>query len=112
VDRNDTSIAQPPSGERGYDAFLSYSSSDAARVRRVQRFLETYKDRNSGKKLRVFLDQTDIRGGSLRPEIESALSSSRFLIVCCSARQRPRIPTGSTPKSQHSSARGRTRMSR
>lgn len=84
MDRNDTSIAQPPSGERGYDAFLSYSSSDAARVRRVQRFLETYKDRNSGKKLRVFLDQTDIRGGSLRPEIESALSSSRFLIVCCS----------------------------
>jgi hypothetical protein len=84
ADRSDTSIDQPQPDVRGYDAFLSYSSSDAVRVKRVQRFLETYKDKDSGRTLRVFLDQTDIRGGSLRPEIESALAASTFLIVCCS----------------------------
>lgn len=67
-----------------YDAFISYSSLDRTQVRRIHRFLESYPlNSKARRRLKVFFDETDIRGGALRPEIETALSRSRILIVCC-----------------------------
>lgn len=64
--------------EETYDAFLSYSSKDAKVVRRLQRFLQSFRRRMSdgtNRRVRVYLDYTDIRGGDLsgaRSEIELA----------------------------------------
>jgi TIR domain len=69
------------------DAFISYSSSDLKRVRRVHRFLQSYRQRNPDgtvRQVHVYLDQDDIRGGQLNQELEEALAEARVLIVCCS----------------------------
>ncbi|MGE0811737.1 MAG: TIR domain-containing protein [Vicinamibacterales bacterium] len=67
-------------GTEAYDAFLSYPSSEQKQVARIQRFLESY--RTAGRRLRVFFDYKDIRGGELTAEIQAALARSRTLIVC------------------------------
>jgi hypothetical protein len=72
------------SSEPKYDAFLSYSSADRSLVRRIQRFLESYRPPNRAHPLRIYLDQTDMRGGSLPENISSAIADSRALVVCWS----------------------------
>jgi hypothetical protein len=67
-----------------YDAFISYASVDRRRARRIQRFLESWIDKAEGRRLKVFLDETDIRGGSLDAELRRAAHGARTLIVCYS----------------------------
>jgi hypothetical protein len=67
---------------RRYDAFISYASADRRRARRVQRFLESWVDRRTGRRLKVFLDETDIRGGRLEEELRRAAAEARTLVVC------------------------------
>lgn len=68
-----------------YDAFISYSSADARSASRIQRYLEKYRlPDDAERRLRVFLDYTDLRSGHLSSELEQALAQSRTLIVCCS----------------------------
>src|SRR4051812_4619086 len=58
--------------EDSYDAFLSYSTKDVKFVRRLQRFLQSFRKPTSDgskRRLRVCLDYTDIRGGDLSAEI-------------------------------------------
>ncbi len=73
-----------PGSTSTYDAFLSYSSDDLYIVRRIQRFLESYRHRNTKQRLKVYLDRTDIRGGELTAELRDALHRSHSLIVCAS----------------------------
>ena len=67
-----------------YDAFLSYSRADGAAVRRIQRFLESYRPPGRSTRLKVYLDETDMRGGSLPDNLSVALGQSRALVVCWS----------------------------
>lgn len=67
----------------GWDAFLSYSSRDAAVAGRIQRFLERYRLPGGGR-LRVYRDETDMEGGELPGQIRRALAGSGCLVVCCS----------------------------
>jgi hypothetical protein len=67
-----------------YDAFLSYSRADRDAVRRIQRFLESYRPPNRRSGLKVYLDETDMRGGSLPDNLSTALSQSSALVVCWS----------------------------
>jgi hypothetical protein len=67
-----------------YAAFVSYASTDRRHARRVQRFLESWVDRRDRRRLKVFLDETDIRGGGLDAELRRAAHASRSLIVCYS----------------------------
>ena len=69
---------------RVYDAFLSYATVDRKAARRIQRFCESWRDKQTGRRLRVFLDDTDIRGGRLDEELRRAAQASRKLIVCYS----------------------------
>ncbi len=73
---------EPAPPEASYDAFVSYASSDQRGARRVQRFLESWVDRRAGRRLRVFLDETDVRGGTLDVELRRAAHAARTLIVC------------------------------
>jgi len=72
------------SSEPKFDAFLSYNSADRPVVRRIQRFLESYRPPNRPRRLRVYLDETDMRGGSLPENLSQALADSRALVVCWS----------------------------
>jgi len=72
-----------PASDR-YDAFVSYASVDRRRARRIQRFLESWVDKREGRRLKVFLDETDIRGASLHAELRRAAHGARTLIVCYS----------------------------
>lgn len=67
-----------------YDAFLSYATVDRQAARRIQRFCEGWRDKQTGRRLRVFLDHTDIRGGRLDEELRRAAHGARTLIVCYS----------------------------
>lgn len=67
-----------------YDAFISYSSKDRRIAKKIQHFLQSYKSSASKTALQVYLDETDITGGSLPTSISSAIARSRVLIVCCS----------------------------
>ena len=74
----------PDPGPDGHDAFISYASVDRGRARRIQRFLESWRDPRNGRRLKVFLDETDIRGGSLGVELSRAAHGARHLIACYS----------------------------
>lgn len=50
----------------------------------MQRFLESWVDTRDGRRLKVFLDETDIRGGGLDSELRRAAHGARTLIVCYS----------------------------
>jgi hypothetical protein len=65
-----------------YDAFLSYASADRRRARRIHRFLERWRARSDSRRLHVFFDETDIRGGRLDAELQRAVHEARTLIVC------------------------------
>jgi hypothetical protein len=69
---------------RAYDAFIAYSHADVRAAVRVQRFLEHLALPGPRRRLKVFLDRTDIRSGELPVEIRNALDEARSLIVCCS----------------------------
>jgi hypothetical protein len=76
--------AQPQRpGEHAHDAFISYATEDRRTARRLQIFLQRFKTAD-GRRLRVYLDQTHIRGGDLTEELAAALESSAALIVVCS----------------------------
>lgn len=72
------------SPEPKFDAFLSYNRTDRSAVRRIQRFLESYRPPNRSRRLKVYLDETDMRGGSLPENLSQALADSRALVVCWS----------------------------
>ena len=67
-----------------WDGFLSYSHADASVARRVHSFLERYPLPEGKRRLRIFLDDTDLRAGELGQELERALSDARSLVVACS----------------------------
>ena len=67
-----------------YDAFMSYSHADRRAANRIHTYLEHYK-LPGGRRLRVYLDRTDIRSGDLSAEIRDALDAAGALVVCCSA---------------------------
>lgn len=50
----------------------------------MQRFLESWVDKRENRRLRIFLDETDIRGGRLDAELRRAAHGARTLIVCYS----------------------------
>ena len=81
-----TTVATPRKAApvRTYDAFLSYSSDDHVAARRIHRFLESFKVGKPRRRVKVYLDRTDMRGGELTGEIRQALQSARTLIVCVS----------------------------
>ena len=79
-----TADEAPISPQNPYDAFVSYSSVDRRSARRVQRFLESWIDKRQDRRLRIFLDETDIRGGRLDAELRRAAHGARTLIVCYS----------------------------
>lgn len=66
-----------------WDAFISYSSTDAIAASRLQRALERYR-LPGGRRLRVYRDETDIAGGELPAQLRRALGEAGSLIVCCS----------------------------
>ena len=72
------------SPEPKFDAFLSYNRTDRSVVRRIQRFLESYRPPNRSRRLKVYLDETDMRGGSLPGNLSQALADSHALVVCWS----------------------------
>lgn len=72
------------SSEPKFDAFLSYSRADRPMVRRIQRFLESYRPPGRSRRLKVYLDETDMRGGSLPENLSEALADSGALVVCWS----------------------------
>lgn len=67
-----------------YDAFVSYSHADRRWVGRIQRFVESYRPPGRGRRLALFVDHTDLRGGSLPDNLRAALAASGALIVCWS----------------------------
>jgi hypothetical protein len=77
---DNASLREPPA--QRYDAFLSYASPDRRRARRIHRFLERWTSRHDSRRLRVFFDETDIRGGRLDEELRGAVTDARTLIVC------------------------------
>ena len=93
-----------------FDAFITYSHKESKVAKRLQTYLQRCRLPKRHRRLQVYLDQTDIRGGDLSGELTSALNHSKTLMVCCSpaaydskwvqkeigtfgeARQRPIIP--------------------
>ena len=74
-------------GARRYDAFLSYchGGRDAKLAERLQTLLENYRLPGSGRRLRVFRDNTELPAGcDLGGELRNALERSRYLISVCS----------------------------
>ncbi|MCH5234097.1 MAG: toll/interleukin-1 receptor domain-containing protein [Muribaculaceae bacterium] len=76
-------------------AFISYNHEDIKWAKWLQKKLESYKIPTELKKENstlpkkispIFRDQSDLSGGTLKEEIEKALSESKFLIVICSPR--------------------------
>mgnify|MGYP002515730185 CR=1 FL=1 len=77
--------------EPGYDAFISYRHlpGDAKLAARLQTLLESYRLPGSGKRLRVFRDDTELSASSdLGGGIRDALLRSRYLIAICSEKTR------------------------
>jgi hypothetical protein len=67
-----------PEDHKAFDVFLSYSSTDKVRVRRLARRLEA-----SG--LRVWFDEWIIKpGDDIYLSVERGLSSARILVLCMS----------------------------
>jgi hypothetical protein len=58
----------------GFDAFLSYSSADRKVARHIQDFLQRFRSRKTGRYVRVYRDETDIRGHN-RPAISQREST-------------------------------------
>jgi hypothetical protein len=50
--------------EYAFDAFISYATEDRRLARRLQDFLQRFNGGHGGR-LRVYLDETHIRGGDL-----------------------------------------------
>lgn len=74
-----------------YFAFISYRSTDREWAQWLQHMLEHYRLPSvvNGKELPdslypVFLDTSELSGGTLGDELSTALESSRYLIVICS----------------------------
>ncbi len=75
-----------------YDAFISYSHQDLKWGVWLQKRLESYPVPSdlrpnlagSGKRLRIFRDQTDLAGAELQSALDLELAASRALIVICS----------------------------
>ena len=74
-----------------FDAFISYSHKDLSWGQWLQRKLETFhiprdlgETAVTGKRLRVFRDQTDLAGSELQASLRKELRASRYLIVICS----------------------------
>jgi hypothetical protein len=90
--RNHASSPVQPGSSAGYafDAFISYAAEDRRLASRLQTFLQRFRN-GDGRRLRVYLDETHIRGGDLTDELHTALQSSAALIVVCS-----RAAAGST----------------
>lgn len=79
-------LQSPDATTLEFDAFLTYASADRAAVRRIQAFLESFRPPGSPRRLKVYLDETDMRGGSLPDNLFEALAGSGALVVCWSDR--------------------------
>jgi hypothetical protein len=82
-DHSSDSPLQAPPPKHTHDAFISYAAEDRRVARRLQVFLQRFRTAD-GRRLRVYLDQTHIRGGDLTEELAAALEASGALIVVCS----------------------------
>jgi hypothetical protein len=80
---NPIPVLPSPTAECAFDAFISYASADRRLASRLQIFLQRFVN-TEGRRLRVYLDETHIRGGDLTEELREALDSSATLIVVCS----------------------------
>jgi hypothetical protein len=69
--------------QHAFDAFISYAAEDRRIASHLQVFLQRFRTPD-GRRLRVYLDETHIRGGDLTEELAAALESSAALIVVCS----------------------------
>lgn len=81
---------QTSPADYAFDAFISYATEDRRLASRLQVFLQRFRTVD-GRSLRVYLDETHIRGGNLTQELRTALETSAALIVVCS-----RAAAGST----------------
>ncbi len=74
--------------EATHDVFVSYSRQESDFARRLERQLESYSPPKAlglpARRLRVFLDTSDIRGEDYDEAISRELSRARNLIVLCS----------------------------
>ncbi|MFS8979446.1 toll/interleukin-1 receptor domain-containing protein [Cupriavidus necator] len=66
-----------------WDAFISYAHEDQHIAFKVQAFIEDY-PLPSGRRLRLFRDETDMPAGELDKNILDELGTSRALLLCCS----------------------------
>ena len=66
-----------------YDAFISYSSKDIVKVEVLHHFLQSYPRPNS-KKLKIYLDKTDLATKGLWAELNQAIKSSKKLLLVIS----------------------------
>jgi len=77
--------------EYAFDAFISYSHKDLDEAKWLQHKLETYRipkgidnTKITGRKFRIFRDQTDLAGVELQEALQKELNASEYLIVICS----------------------------
>ncbi|MDR9824782.1 toll/interleukin-1 receptor domain-containing protein, partial [Vibrio sp. FNV 38] len=76
--------------EFAYDVFISYSHRDMQWAKWLQNKLETFRvpkdmagNTLSGRRLKVFRDQTDLAGAELQASLRKELAASRYLVVLC-----------------------------
>ncbi|NML18935.1 TIR domain-containing protein [Azohydromonas caseinilytica] len=77
-----------PTGDDGYDAFVSYKRADIAFARLLEKALNAYKPPPTlavpQRRLRVFRDEGDLTGSEYFKSIDKVLARSGKLIVICS----------------------------
>ena len=76
-----------------YYAFISYSHKDQKIAKKLQKWLEHYRlpsnvlksNSDFPKKLSpIFIDESDLGGGTLKTSLQETLESSNYLILICS----------------------------
>jgi hypothetical protein len=82
-DRSSDSVQPSVPSQPAFDAFISYAAEDRRIASQLQIILHRFKN-SDGRRLRVYVDETHIRGGDLTEELAAALESSAALIVVCS----------------------------
>ena len=76
------------SADNAYEVFLSYSHRDKPFAVKLEKALRRYRPpigvKSGRRRLRVFRDDSEAKGGRLSEELQEALKASRTLVVICS----------------------------